>query len=166
MFYHLYNLFTAPGVVLHELAHAVFCLFAGVKIHRVKLFGFGRLAGYVVHDEPRKFFQGFLISIGPLIINSAVTAFLFALVRQPYLSWDNLLYGWLGFALGMHAIPSNIDASTLFHLANRRVWRNPFVLLGYPFILALYVLYFLKRWHIDIVYAALLFWLGAVYLKG
>ncbi len=165
MFYHLYNLFTAPGVVLHELAHAAFCLFAGVKVHKIKLFGFGNPAGYVVHDEPRKFYQGFLISCGPLLLNSFLALILFARFNWRSLSYASAAYLWLGFALGMHAIPSAIDARALLSMANRRFWRNPFVLVGYPFIAALYILNFLKRWHIDIIFVAALFWLGNVYLK-
>ena len=48
MFYYLYALITMPGVVLHELSHAFFCVFSGIKVHEVKLFRFGNPAGYVV----------------------------------------------------------------------------------------------------------------------
>jgi len=163
--YYLYNLLTAPGVIVHELAHVIFCFFAGVKVYKVKLFGFGQTAGYVIHEEASKFYQGFLISIGPLLINSFIALFLFAKFQPPYFSWFNVLYIWLGFAIAMHAIPSGVDAQALFKLANRRFWHNPLVIIGYPFILLLYILYLLKRWHIDIVFVVVLFWLGNIYLK-
>jgi len=164
--YYLYNLLTAPGVIVHELSHAVFCLFAGVKIYKIKLFGFGQTAGYVVHEEAKKFYQGFLISVGPLLINSFLALFLFAKFTEPYLTGINAVYLWLGFAIGMHAIPSGEDSKALLRLANYRFKRNPLVIFGYPLILAMYILYLLKRWHIDIVFVGFLFWLGNIYLKG
>ncbi|MFA6486081.1 MAG: metalloprotease family protein [Candidatus Magasanikbacteria bacterium] len=164
--YYLYSLLTAPGVAIHELAHAVFCLLSGVKIHRIKLFQFGPTAGYVVHDEPEMFYQALLISLGPLIINSLLAMGLFSQLVEPYGCWQVILFGWLGIAIGLHAIPSTGDAQTLLSIANRRVWRNPLIILGYPFVLAIYILNLLKRLHIDIVFVALLFWLGRMYLKG
>jgi len=162
--YTFYNIITAPGVMLHELGHTLFCVTAGVKIHKIKLFQFGKTAGYVVHDEPQKFFAGFLISFGPLIVNSLVVLFLFSQWGEPY-GWHEWLFLWLGVAFGLHAIPSTEDAHSLFQLANRRVFKNPLVVVGYPFVLVLYVLNVLKRLHIDWLYVVLLFWLGAMYLK-
>ena len=164
--YYLYSLLTAPGVVLHELGHAIFCIFAGVKIHQIKLFRFGNPAGFVKHDEPDKFYQSLLISLGPLIVNSLVTLVCFARISSPYLTWQNLLVAWLGIAVGLHAIPSTGDTRTLVQTTNRRFWRNPLVALGYPVALALYVLNLLRRVHADAIYVAVLFWLGRFFLKG
>lgn len=161
-----YNIITAPGVILHELSHGFFCLFSGVKIHRIKLFGFGRTAGFVMHDEPKKFIQGFLISFGPLFINSFIALILFASYRPPYLSNASLVSLWLGMTFALNAIPSNGDATALFNLAKKRFLRNPFVILGSPFILLLYILNILKHFNIDAIYAAILFWLGNIFLKS
>lgn len=164
--YFIFNLITAPGVILHELSHAFFCFTSGVKIHRVKLFGFGRSAGFVMHDEPKKFLSGFLISFGPLFINSFLALILFARYRPPYLSAASLISLWLGLAFALNAIPSSGDATALFNLAKKRFWRNPLVILGSPFILLLYILNLLKHFNIDALYAALLFWLGNIFLKS
>lgn len=164
--YLFFNIATAPGVMLHELSHAFFCLTSGVKIHRVKLFGFGRTAGFVIHDEPKKFLQGFLISFGPLLINSFAALVLFARYRPPYLSPVSLVSLWLGLAFALNAIPSGGDAAALFHLTKKRFLRNPLVLLGLPFVLILYILNLLKHFNIDALYAAFLFWMGNIYLKG
>ena len=163
--YYFYSLITAPGVVIHELGHIIFCLFAGVKIHKIRLFQFGSTAGYVIHDEPTKFYQAFLISFGPLIVNSLLALFCFSKIIPPYLDRHVWVYGWLGIAIGLHAIPSTGDAKSLFHTINGRFWRNPLVMVGYPFVLILYILNFLKTLHIDFVYVAALFWLGRFYLK-
>ena len=163
--YYFYSLLTAPGVVVHELSHAIFCLLSGIKIHRIKLFQFGEAAGYVVHDEPQRFHQALLISLGPLLINSLLALILFSLLIPPYERWQIYVYGYLGIVIGLHAIPSNGDAKTLFQIANRRVWKNPFVILGYPFVLLIYILNLLKRLHIDLIYVGVLFWLGRIFLK-
>jgi len=163
-FYYFYTLFTAPGVMVHELAHAIFCVFAGVKVYRIKLFGFGQTAGFVQHDEPTKFYQSFLISIGPLLINSFLAMVLFSRFKMPYLTWQPWVLLWLGFAIGMHAIPSSQDAKSLFQAANHRFLHNPLVVIAYPFILLLYILYLLKKFHIDILFVGVLFWLGNIYL--
>lgn len=163
--YYIYNLFTAPGVMVHELSHALFCLFARVRVHKIKLFQFGRTAGYVLHDEPRGFFQGAIISAGPLIINSLASLFLFSQFKIAINNWRVWVILWLGLAIGLHAIPSDGDAKALFTLANHRVLRNPLVLLGYPFILLLYIFFLLKKLHIDWVYVIFLFWLGYIFLK-
>ncbi len=164
-FYYFYSIITAPGVMVHELSHAVFCLLAGVKIHKINLFKFGRTAGYVVHDEPEKVHQSFLISFGPLLINSLLALCCFSRIVPPYFVWLNLLYFWLGGAMALHAIPSTADAKALFTATNRRFWKNPLVVIVYPFVIVLYILNFLKRFHLDIVYFALLLWLGNIYLK-
>ncbi|PIT87411.1 MAG: hypothetical protein COU31_03020 [Candidatus Magasanikbacteria bacterium CG10_big_fil_rev_8_21_14_0_10_40_10] len=164
MLYYLYSLLTAPGVMAHELAHAFFCVLTGTKIFKICLFRFGNPAGYVQHAEANKFWKSFLISFGPLTINSILAIFLFSLFKSPYWNWPVWVFLWLGLAIGLHAIPSFGDAKTLLSTANHRFWRNPFVALAYPFILFLYILNVLKRLRIDIIYVAVLFWLGRLYL--
>lgn len=166
MMYYLYALFTAPGVIIHELGHAFFCFLAGVKIHKMRLFRFGNPAGYVTHDEPTKFYQAVLVSFGPLIANTLLALLAFARVFTPYLAWQNIVPFWLGAVISLHAIPSTGDAKALLATTNRRVWRNPLIIIGYPFVLVIYMLNILKRLHIPIVYATLLFWLGNIFLKG
>ncbi len=169
--YYFYSLLTAPGVVLHELGHAIFCLFSGVKIHKIRLFQFGKVAGFVEHEEPHKLYQAVLVSFGPLILNSLVCLLAFSQIRlTPFdprvlVSMKSIFLLWLGVVSGLHAIPSMGDAKTLMAITNTRLWRNPFKALGYPFILILYLLNILKRWHIHFLYTALLVWLGSVYLK-
>lgn len=162
----IYPLLTAPGVMVHELGHALFCLLARVRIHKMKLFQFGRVAGFVNHDEPAKFYQTALISFGPLLLNSFLTLICFARLVPPYTRISVIFFGWLGAAIGLHAIPSTGDAKTLLAVTNRRVFRNPLIILGYPLVLALYVLNLLRRLHLDVIYVAVLFWLGNIYLKA
>lgn len=166
LWYYTYSLLTAPGVMVHELGHAIFCVLARVRIHKIKLFQFGEVAGFVNHDEPTKFYQSLFISFGPLIINSLLTLVCFSRLVPPYFTWQTVVYAWLGVAIALHAIPSTGDAKTLLSVTNGRIFRNPLIIIGYPFVIALYLLNFLRRLHLDIAYVGLLFWLGRFYLKG
>lgn len=158
-------LITAPGVIAHEFGHLLFCFFAGVKIYRVKLFSFNTVAGYVTHDEPKKFLQSLLVSFGPLTFNSFISLLLFSQISLSHLTWFTLLYFYLGIVIALHAIPSVGDANTLFEISKGKLFRSPFAFLGFPLVVILYILNFLKRYHIHFIYALFLLWLGAIYLK-
>ncbi len=162
-FAYLYALITAPGVAMHELGHALFCWLSGVKIHKIKLFQFGQVAGYVRHDDPQYFYQHILVSFGPLIVNTIVAMVLFAGIKMPYVDYHTAVYGWLAIAIGLHAIPSTGDAEALWRATGRRFWHNPLVVVALPLVVALYFLNLLKRWHIHFLYtgflALLAYWL-------
>jgi hypothetical protein len=160
--YYFYAILTAPGVIIHELAHVLFCLLGGVKIHKINLFRLQKVAGYVVHEEPRRFMSSWLISFGPLIVNSYLAMFCFAQIRPAYNWWD-LLFLYLGLAIALQAIPSTGDAESLWLIAKRTFWKNPLVLLLFPLVLVLYLLNLLKRFYFDWVYAIFLLYIGQVY---
>lgn len=162
---HLIILLTAPGVILHELGHLIFCIFSGVRIYKVKLFGFGHTAGFVQHAEPESFFQSLSISFGPLLFNSLVSLIFFSQFGSPYFSIKNFLIGWIGMVSGLHAMPSSGDANTLFAITSHKIKRNPLAVVGFPFVGLIHFLNFLKRFHLQLIYVALLFWLGNIYLK-
>lgn len=164
--YYLISLLLAPGVVVHELGHLIFCLLAGVRIHRVSLFRFSETAGFVVHDEPRSFIQAFFISTGPLTLNSLVAPLLFSQLLPWHTTPAAFLFIWLGLVIALQAIPSNGDARALFKTTNHTLRRNPFAVILYPAVGFIYLLNLLKRLHIDLIYAVFLFWLGAIALKN
>jgi hypothetical protein len=70
-------LLLSPGVMVHETAHAFFCILTGVKIFKLKLFQFSEVTGYVEHGAPKSLFSAFLISFGPIFLNTAIAFFLF-----------------------------------------------------------------------------------------
>jgi hypothetical protein len=155
----------APGIMVHELAHAFFCLFFGVKIHRINLLRFDTVAGYVIHDEPRRFLPSFFISFGPLIINSALAIYFFSSIVWDY-DFYVLLYLWLGIVLGLQAIPSTGDAKALLNNANHNFLRSPLVIIFYPLVLILYILNWLKYIKIDFIFVLVLFYLARKYFIG
>lgn len=161
---YIYSILTAPGVMVHELAHAFFCWLFGLKIKKISLFRFGETAGYVIHESPQTFFPSFFIGFGPLLINSAGAIWLFSLITRPY-SWLMLVYLWLGIALSLHAIPSTGDAKTMLTIANRNIWRHPSIILAYPFVLILYILNFFKRFGVSWLLAAGLLYLAQNFIN-
>ncbi|MEI7620718.1 MAG: hypothetical protein WCJ57_04090 [Candidatus Falkowbacteria bacterium] len=160
--YYFYAILTAPGVVVHELAHALFCLLGGVRIYKINLFQFKKVAGFVVHEEPKGFMSSWLISFGPLIVNSYLAMFFFAQIRPIYNLWD-LLFAYLGVTIALQAIPSTGDAESLLTMANRNFWKNPLVILLYPLVLILYLLNLLKRFYFDWAYTIFLIYIGHTY---
>ncbi|MHB8903776.1 MAG: DUF3267 domain-containing protein [Patescibacteria group bacterium] len=159
----------APGVIVHELAHAFFCLFFGIKIYKINLFQFKQVAGYVTHDEPISFLASFFISFGPLLVNSVLAIYLFTKIIPPYNSLVisnlyNLLWLYLGIVIGLQAIPSTGDAESLLQNANRNILRNPLKLLLYPLILVLYILNLLKRMYFNIVFVGFLFYVAKFWI--
>lgn len=117
------SLITFPGVIIHELAHQVFCHLFGVRVHEVVYFQVKDLsapAGYVLHDPPQNFCQTVWISIGPLILNTTLTIIIGLLASKvthegacaPFLVW-------LGMSIGLHAFPSDPDMSHIGHEAEK-----------------------------------------------
>lgn len=161
---YLHFILMAPGIIIHELSHAIFCLLFGVKIYKINLLQYKRVAGYVMHAEPTRFLPSFFISFGPLIINSVLAIWFFSQVEF-FQEWTTWLFLWLGIVLGLQAIPSTGDAKALFKSANHNWRRNPLVILFYPLVLVLYFLNFLKYLFIDFIFVAFLFYLAQVYVR-
>ncbi len=130
------SLATAPGVVLHELAHRLACTVLGVRVTEVSYLQLpdesGRL-GYVRHVVPRSYTKRVLISVSPFAVNVFVAA---GVVLAATLYFDDIVHRaaayYLGFSALFHAFPSEGDARTL----TPHSWRgylHPAFLLFLPF---------------------------------
>ena len=121
----LVSLATFPGTIVHEFAHKFFCDVSGVRVQKVCYFRFGNPAGYVLHQKPNTVRQAFLISVGPMIINSLLCMLISFLPMYTYMKTGEFSYYgvlmWLGTSIGMHAFPSNQDiASFVEHVRLER----------------------------------------------
>lgn len=111
---------TFPGVVIHELAHQLFCRLFKIPVFQVCYFRFGNPAGYVVHGESENWIHQVLVSAGPFFLNSllgALLAFPSALRTFEFDGAATALDGvlmWLGISIAMHAIPSTGDAKSMW----------------------------------------------------
>jgi hypothetical protein len=112
------SLITFPGVIVHELAHQLFCRLFRVAVLDVCYFQFGNPAGFVVHETPSKHAHHILIGIGPFFVNSilgaliAFPAMIPLLIGQP--SAFDIFLLWLGVSIAMHAFPSTGDAQSIW----------------------------------------------------
>lgn len=158
------NILTFPGVVVHEMAHQVFCELCGVKVHKVCYFRFGNPKGYVIHDRPDKPLHAVLVGVGPFLFNTLVAAvialpFTLPSFRGTTLAWVSL---WLGISIGMHSFPSTGDAGMLW----RSLWARGMPLLGkliaIPLVLVIYLGALGMKLKLDVIYGAAV----ALYLPG
>lgn len=114
---------TFPGVIVHELAHALFCRLFGLKLFEVKymqfVVGFGQPAGYVIHEPAKEAWKNVLVGLGPFFVNTTMGAIIAAPGAIPVLKFDSrdpldLLLCWLGVSVAMHAFPSTGDAASMW----------------------------------------------------
>jgi hypothetical protein len=132
-------------VIVHEIAHMLFCRLRGVAVLDVRFFRFGNPAGYVLHENTDNFNTTFLIAVGPFILNSLLCVLICFPAYLPMKVFEvehpfNFFLLWLGVSIGMHAFPSNQDASVLWSQAGRAARSlNPLAVLSYPLVIVIYL---------------------------
>jgi len=115
----LIALVTFPGVMVHEMAHQLFCRLARAAVFDVCYFRLGNPAGFVVHEHPRTTAQHVLIAVGPFLVNSIVgplIAFpgIIPVIQFQSGTFIDYLLVWLGVSIAMHAFPSTGDAKSMW----------------------------------------------------
>lgn len=112
---------TFPGVMVHELAHQLFCRICRIPVYEVKYFQFANPCGYVLHEPTDNPVKNFLTAMGPFFVNT-ITGMLIVLPASINLFYfsslhvmqiENLLLAWLGISILMHAFPSKGDADSM-----------------------------------------------------
>jgi len=127
------SVLTFPGVIVHEIAHRLFCRLMNIPVYEVKYFQFQNPCGYVIHEPCVSPWHSLIISVGPFIVNTLLGAIIlfpvsiemsafgvFDGIRNgniglgsiPFLPVKLIVY-WLGISILMHAFPSVGDASAL-----------------------------------------------------
>lgn len=137
---------TFPGVIVHEIAHQLFCRLFKIPVYKVCYFRVANPCGYVIHESIKSPFKNLVISIGPFLINTIVGALLTlpASVRVlefgDYTNPFNLIVLWLGISVLMHAFPSTGDAKSLVESVMKSKEVNIFVkILVAPFVGLIYL---------------------------
>jgi hypothetical protein len=112
----LLALLTFPGIICHEIAHRFFCDVAGVPVYAVSYIRVRNPAGYVIHGPAENLKSAFLISIGPLIVNTLLCSLISFAAVIPIFLLEAADAGivprvllWVGISIGMHAFPSDTD---------------------------------------------------------
>jgi len=120
------SLFTFPGVIVHELAHQLFCRLSKIAVFEVCYFRFGNPAGYVIHETPKAISKQIAISIGPFFLNTIVGSLIALPAVIPVMTfsdnsnWLNYVLIWLGVSIAMHSFPSMQDAKSIWTLIRDR----------------------------------------------
>lgn len=150
---------TFPGVIVHEIAHQLFCRWQRIAVLDVCYFRIGNPAGYVIHEIPPSAFQSLLVGIGPFFVNTvlgAVIAFPGAIPVLKFESGDLLDYFfiWLGVSIAMHSFPSTGDAKGVWQaLKSKQVsWITRII--AAPVVLLIYVGAFGSVVWLDLIYGA------------
>lgn len=140
----LISLATFPGVIVHELAHQLFCRWARVAVFEVKYFQLANPVGYVIHEisnDPKK---NMLIGIGPFIINSLLGALIampavIAIVKFSAGTWFDYLIMWIGISIAMHAFPSTGDAANIWKSVTAKETPIGLKIIGVPAVGLIYL---------------------------
>jgi hypothetical protein len=114
----LISIITFPGVIVHELAHQLFCRWFKVPVFEVCYFRFENPVGYVIHEKAERVYQTVLISVGPFLINT-ILALLVAFPAALQFKFDDANFAdyiliYLAISIGAHAFPSTGDAESLW----------------------------------------------------
>lgn len=165
------SIFLLPGMVIHELAHAVMCWATGVKIHEIKLFGFGDPPAYVRHARPKNYAKSVVITLAPVAVNTITVIAFGAYTRSILQSYSyseigsiyvyTLLAVWIGLSAGACLLPSSTDYQSLWTETKDRLY-NPLIWPFLPIIASVYILVIFNRFRFVIVISVSLFVAGAV----
>ncbi len=125
----LIAILTFPGVIIHELAHRLFCRLARVPVYEVCYFQFKNPCGYVIHEAVDGPWRNLLICVGPFLLNTIIGMVILSPAAVEVIEFHNytdplaLFLCWLGVSILMHAFPSSGDAKALYTsvIKNRNV---------------------------------------------
>lgn len=137
----LIAIITFPGVIVHEIAHQLFCRITRVPVLEVCYFRVQNPCGYVIHESTDHPWKNFIISTGPFFLNSIIgmiVLFPAAIEVIEFKNYSNpfsLFLAWLGISILMHSFPSRGDASNLYKsVINNKSVALPVKMIILPFI--------------------------------
>jgi len=154
----LISILTFPGIIVHEFAHMFFCKVRKIAVLDACYFRIGNPAGYVIHESTANFTTTFLVSMGPFIINTLLCLLICLPAYMPIKFFDiehplSYFLIWLGVSIGMHAIPSNQDASNVYEQAKEEVkHHNILAIISFPLVGLIYVFNVLRFFWADLLY--------------
>lgn len=161
----LISMLTFPGVIVHELAHQLFCRWCRVPVFKVVYFQSENPTGYVLHETPVKKIHSVLIGLGPFFINSIlglIIAFpaILPVMEFDTANWSDYLLIYLGVSIAMHAFPSTGDAQSIWSQVSDKSTPLLVKIIGYPVVGLIYLGSLGSFFWLDLVYGiAVAVWL-------
>lgn len=144
----LISIVTFPGVIVHELAHQLFCRLCRVAVLDVCYFRFENPVGYVIHEKPKNSYQQILIGIGPFLFNTIIGGLIAIPAAVPILNFDvklgqgtlvSYFLVWLGVSIAMHSFPSTGDAASMWESIKSKDTHIIAKIVGAPIVLLIYI---------------------------
>lgn len=140
----LITIVTFPGIIVHELAHLLFCKFFRLVVFDVCYFRFGNPSGYVVHEEPKNPIQQIIIGIGPFLINTIIGALISLPAAIAVLKFESgeiieYILIWLGVSIAMHSFPSTGDAKSIWNSVIKKDTPIPIKIITIPLVGVIYI---------------------------
>ncbi|MDD5584539.1 MAG: metalloprotease family protein [Candidatus Omnitrophica bacterium] len=131
---------TFPGVIVHELAHKLFCNWTKTPVRQVRYFQFKNPAGFVVHDFPSSVWKHILIGIGPFLINTG-TGLCIGLLAASFkkILFLQAVLSWLAISIAMHSFPSVGDARGIWEAVWAKGTPIPARLVGTPLVALIFL---------------------------
>jgi len=143
------------GVVVHEVAHRIFCGIFGVRVRETRYFKVERkktkwgeqttIGGYLNIEDIDSVIVGIFLGIAPLIVNGVSVALIYyfsPLLGETPIFW---LLVYLGIALGIGARPSKEDLKLCIGALKRAPGRGIIeILLAFVFCISICVLVVLQ----------------------
>ena len=151
------SLVTFPGVIVHELAHQLFCRWCKVPVFKVVYFQTENPVGYVVHEVPANKWHSILISVGPFFINTLLGALIAFPAALPVFTFDtagpvDYLLIYLGVSIAMHAFPSTGDANAIWEHIKSKDTGLLTKIFGYPIVGLIYLGSLGSFFWLDLIY--------------
>ncbi len=150
------SMLTFPGVILHEASHLLACKLCKIKVHKVCYFRFGNPAGYVIHEQTSNSGQQIFISIAPFLFSTfiGIALGLFVIANlNPDMTIVQILVGWLGVSIAMHAFPSTGDAKSLWKTVWKRKTNVLLKICSIPLVSVIYLINIGSIFFADLVFA-------------
>jgi hypothetical protein len=141
----LISLVTFPGVIVHELAHQLFCRLYKVPVFKVVYYQMKNPAGYVIHDAVDNKLHSLMISIGPFFLNTILGALIAFPAALPVLHFGHsaspldMLLIYLGVSIAMHAFPSTGDAASIWQAIKEEGTPVGVKIIAYPVVGLIYL---------------------------
>jgi type III secretory pathway component EscS len=140
----LISIVTFPCVIVHELAHQLFCRLYKIPVFEVVYFRVQSPNGYVLHETAQTKWQSIMISVGPFIVNTLIGALISLPAALPVFKFhtatplDYLLI-YLGVSIAMHAFPSTGDANSIWETVSEEETSFWVKLVAYPIVGLIYI---------------------------
>lgn len=148
---------TFPGVIIHELAHYLFCRFTNTFVYEICFFRFGSPAGYVIHEKPSNSKKTLIISIGPFIVNTILGILItmhsaLTIIKFNAGSVVDFIILWLGISIAMHSFPSTGDAKSIMAVLKSKETSLLLKIVCFPIVALIYIGALGSVFWLDLIY--------------